>query len=230
MSLARGRFPGRLALPDLAPDILAFYRLHWRGKDLYHRPGIFPLLTGQQLFGIDQPLSLDVGCATGEFICGLAQEYPDRLFLGVEMARKPIEHAVARAANLQLHNIRFLQADMTLVAPLLVAQSMQLLSIHFPVPYTTTHKRKHLTYGPRMLEHYRRALVSGGRISIVSDSQQVADDVQQMMADAADFSTVPPAQWQISLDDHLASPYQLLWAKRKRTIWRAEYEKGDGGR
>lgn len=224
MSLSRGRFPGRLSLPDLDPATLAHYRLHWSGEALYNHPEQFPALTAKQLFGVDAPLALDVGCATGEFVCGLAAQHPERCFLGVEMSRKPIEHAVARALALGADNIRFLQADMTLVAPLLVPASLSAVYIHFPVPFTTTHKRKHYTYSPAMLAHYQRAFVPGGRLSIVTDEPRVVEDTQRMLADAADFRQVAEADWQLALDDHLKSPYQRLWEKRKRAIWRAEYE------
>ena len=225
MALSRGRFPARLTLPDLDPALLERYRLLWRGEDLYQRPDQFPPLNAQTLFERKDVLTIDIGCATGEFICGLAVEHPERLFLGVEMARKPIEHAVARAIALGLDNIRFLQADMTMAAPLLVPASLDTVCIHFPVPFTTTHKRKHLTYGPRMLSLYERALSSGGRLSIVTDDLRVAEDVQRTLTDFPSFRVVAEADWQIALHDHLKSPYQRLWEKRKRPIWRAEYER-----
>lgn len=225
MALSRGRFPARLTLPDLDPHVLERYRLHWRGEALYRQPEQFPPLTGQTLFGLDTPIEIDIGCATGEFICGLAAEHPNRYFLGVEMARKPIEHAVARAVGLGLENIRFLQADMTLAAPLLVPSSVAAVYIHFPVPFTTTHKRKHHTYGPRMLEHFQRALSARGRVSIVTDEPRVADEVTQTFTLAAGFRLVPQEEWHLALGDHLKSPYQRLWEKRKRTIWRAEFER-----
>ena len=46
-----------------------------------------------------------------------------------------------------------------------------------------------------------------------------------MLADTPDFRHVAEADWQLALDDHLKSPYQRLWEKRKRAIWRAEYER-----
>jgi len=226
MSLSRGRYPARLTLPDIPDEVLERYRLHWRGEALHTAPQQFAPLTAAQLFGGHAgPLAVDIGCATGEFVCGLAELHPERRLLGIEMSRKPIEHAVLRASGLGLENIRFLQADVTMVGPLLVPESVGTFYIHFPVPYTTTHKRKHHTYGPRMLGHYLRALVPGGRISIVTDSPDVRQDVQAMMADEPRLREIDQGGWQLSLDEHLKSPYQRLWEKRGRAIWRAEYEK-----
>ena len=223
MALSRGRFPARLTLPDLDPAVLEYYRLLWRGEDLYGSPSQFPPLTAQTLFGSDAPLQIDIGCATGEFITGLAAAHPEHLFLGVEMTRKPIEHAVAKAVALDLANIRFLQADMILAAPLLQPASVSAIYLHFPVPFTTTHKRKHHTYSPRMLDIYRRTLIPGGRLSIVTDDTRVAEEIAQSVS-ADGWQRVAEGDWNLALGDHLKSPYQRLWEKRRRTIWRAEFE------
>jgi len=204
--------------------VLEHYRLLWRGEDLYGNPGQFPPLTSKTLFDSDAPLEIDIGCATGEFITGLSGAHPERLFLGVEMTRKPIEHAVAKAVALDLANIRFLQADMILAAPLLSQATVSAIYIHFPVPFTTTHKRKHHTYSPRMLDIYRRALIPGGRLSIVTDDTRVAEEIAQTVSPQTSWRRVAEADWQLELSDHLKSPYQRLWEKRKRTIWRAEFE------
>ncbi|MBC8160937.1 MAG: methyltransferase domain-containing protein [Roseiflexaceae bacterium] len=225
MSLSRGRFPARLSLPDLDPAVLEHYRLLWRGEDLHANLAQFPALTAATLFGRAAPLEIDIGCATGEFIVGLAADHPERRFLGVEISRKPIEHAVAKAVARGLDNIRFLQADMILAAALLAPQTVGAIYIHFPVPFTTTRKRKHYTYAPRLLTIYRNALVTGGRLSFVSDDQRVAAEITQAVTREAGFAPVAEADWQLALSDHLRSPYQRLWAQRKRTIWRAEFER-----
>src|SRR5215831_9807138 len=95
------------------------------GRSLYHHPEIFPRLCSQQLFGDSAPLELEVGCGTAEFLCSLAAKEPAVNFVGVDIARRPLEKAIALASSLQLPNACFLHANFAQMYPLLEPCSLR---------------------------------------------------------------------------------------------------------
>jgi tRNA (guanine-N7-)-methyltransferase len=64
------------------------------------------------------PIHLDIGCATGEYVRALAERFPDRNFVGVDIRRPVIEDAVA--AGPPLPNLQYLRCNVNVsVADLL---------------------------------------------------------------------------------------------------------------
>jgi tRNA (guanine-N7-)-methyltransferase len=228
--MPRGRYPSRRAAPELDPLILDRYRLFWPDRDLYLTPERFPAPTAEALFGRAAPLALDLGCSTGEFLCALAAREPDVCFLGIDLARKPLEHAVANAVARGLDNIRFIQADLRLVVPRIPPESVARIYLHFPVPFQTTGRRKHRTYAPEQLDTLRRPLAPGGRLSLMSDNPEVAAEIAAFVEGGRSFRALPPEQWRLQFDDELKSPYHRRWEARERTIWRWELERASGVR
>jgi SAM-dependent methyltransferase len=70
------------------------------------------------LFGLDPPAvrtcrTLEVGCSDGANLVPMAVSLPEATFLGCDLAVRPIEAAREIVAQLELRNIRFLQADLS---------------------------------------------------------------------------------------------------------------------
>lgn len=197
----------------------------WPSRQLYERPEQFPPLTSLSLFGGEGPLVLEIGCGAGEFLCALAARDAGSFHLGVDTARKPLDHAAATAAERNLSNARFLQADMKLLAPLLAPDSLAGVFIHFPVPFSVSRLRKHQTYSPYIFDHLHRALLPRARVSLLTDDEDVYLQVSRFAARDLRFRLVPPPEWRFVFDDELKSSYHRRWELRGRVIHRAEIEK-----
>ena len=77
-------------------------------------------------------MELEIGCGSGEFLCSLARRDRQTNFVGVEVKRKSIYEAVARASSAALENVVFLRADFRLLYPLLAPGSLDAVYLHFP--------------------------------------------------------------------------------------------------
>jgi len=223
--MARGQYLTRLSARPLDPETAGRYRMWWPSRELYERPDEFPPLTAEALFGADAPLVLEIGCGAGEFLCALAARDAAAYHLGVDTARKPLDHAAASAAEAGLSNVRFLQADMKLLAPLLAPASLASVFIHFPVPFSVSRQRKHQTYSPFIFEHLHRALLPGGRVSLLTDDREVSVQVARHVRRDGRFRLVPPEGWRFTFEDALKSSYHRRWERRGRPIFRHEVER-----
>lgn len=223
--MARGQYLTRLAARPLDAETAERYRLRWPSRLLYERPEQFPPVSALSLFDAEGPLALEIGCGAGEFLCALAAREPGAFHLGVDTARKPLDHAAASAAARGLPNVRFLQADMKLLAPLLAPESLSSVFLHFPVPFSVSRRRKHQTYSPEVFGRLRRALVPRARVSLLTDDEDVYLQVARFVAGDGGFRLVPPSEWRYAFDEGLKSSYHRRWEARGRAIRRAEIEK-----
>jgi tRNA (guanine-N7-)-methyltransferase len=223
--MARGQYLTRLAARPLDPQTAERYRPWWPSRLLHERPEQFPPVSAPTFFGAEGALALEIGCGAGEFLCALAARDPGAFHLGVDTARKPLDHAAASAAARGLPNVRFLQADVKLLAPLLAPETLSSVFIHFPVPFSLSRRRKHRTYSPEVFGHLRRALLPRARVSLLTDDEGVYLEVARFAERDEGFRLVPPAEWRLVFDEELKSAYHRRWEARGRVIRRAEVEK-----
>lgn len=220
--MGRGHYPSRLKAPRLDPETVERYRMVWPNLLLHERPESFPPVTSLGLFGADGPLELDLGCGTGDFVCALAARRRDVFHLGIDSARKPLDHGVQTAAQMGLENVRFLHADAHLVARRLLPRSIANVYIHFPVPFRAARERKRRIYSPSMLSHLHRALSPGGRLSFITDDETAAREFRRAVESEGNLRYVPREEWRLEFTPELKSPYHKLWEERGHEIWRCE--------
>jgi tRNA (guanine-N7-)-methyltransferase len=92
-----------------------------------------------QLFGRNAPLHVDLGCGDGSFLCAMAQQFPNRNFLGVERLTKRVEKVRRKAEKIE--NVQVLRADtLFAVRYLLPESSVETFYLLFPDPWP---KRRH---------------------------------------------------------------------------------------
>lgn len=223
--MARGRYPARIRSAPPDPLVVAHYLITWRNVDLYAHPDRFPPIASPDLFGNDQPLALELGCATGEFLCELAARHPQINYLGVEIVRKPLYRAVQRAADRKLPNIKFLQADAKLIYPLLPSGGLHAVYLHFPLPLTTAHQRRQHVLSSRFITEMQRALAPGGRLHVLTDDAVLFRETLRLATAEPQLALLPPDRYHLTIDEGLKSHCQRLWESQGREILRCELAK-----
>lgn len=179
--MGRGRYPARLKVSPPPPELAARYLHTWNSRALYAEPEQFPPISSPGLFGNDHPLEIDIGCATGELVVGLADERPEVNFLGIDIVAKPLWRAVERAVAHDLANTQFLQADMHLAARLIPPGALQTIYLHFPAPLLANRQRRRRLIEPELLGRLAAGLISGGRISFVTDQEPLYHELLNLL-------------------------------------------------
>src|SRR5215475_11465777 len=92
-----------------------------------------------QLFGRNARLHVDLGCGDGSFLCELAQQFPEKNFLGIDRLTKRVEKVRRKAVKID--NVRVLATDtLFAVRYLLPENSVETFYLLFPDPWP---KRRH---------------------------------------------------------------------------------------
>lgn len=201
------------------------YLLRWRTQDLYAEPEEFPRLTAEGLFGTPGLLSLEIGCSTGEYLCSLAREHPERLFVGVDINLKSLEVATGNAAAQSLENILFIKAPMQWLYPLMLPGSLEAVYVHFPDPSLRPKYRKRQLLNEAFMDNMHRALVPEGTLSLVTDNAELFEGLLELVEADRRFEKTHSERYLLGFEPEVKSRYQLYWEQHGIPIKRVEIRK-----
>lgn len=122
----------------------------------------------RQFFGNDHSLVLELGCGKGEYTVGLAENYPQKNFIGVDIKGARIWTGAVAAYNKGLNNAAFLRTYVELLPSFFDVGEVDEIWITFPDPQMKKY-RKRLT-STTLLSHYCRFLNPGGVVHLKTDS------------------------------------------------------------
>ena len=121
-----------------------------------------------EVFANDNPVVLELGCGKREYAVGLAQRFPGKNFIGVDIKGARMFTGARRAIDLGLGNVAFLRTNIELIDRFFDPGEVNEIWITFPDPQMKK-VRKRLT-STRFLGLYRHILRDGGTIHLKSDS------------------------------------------------------------
>ncbi|MFD2787312.1 tRNA (guanosine(46)-N7)-methyltransferase TrmB [Hymenobacter rubripertinctus] len=124
----------------------------------------------QDFFGNDNPITLEVGCGKGEYTVGLAERYPERNFLGLDIKGDRIWKGNSRAHELGLENTGWVRTRAHDLLTHFAPGELHEIWITFPDPRPRDRDiKRRLTY-PRFLTLYQQILRPGGLIHLKTDN------------------------------------------------------------
>lgn len=124
----------------------------------------------QAYFNNENPLTLELACGKGEYALGLAQMYPQRNFLGVDLKGNRLWVGAKKALALGLQNVAFLRILIDRITEFFGKSEVEELWITFPDPQLRISRDKKRLTHPRFLRLYQQILKPGGKINLKTDS------------------------------------------------------------
>ena len=119
-------------------------------------------------FHNDGPIVLELGCGHGEYTVGLANLFPDKNFIGVDIKGARMWTGAKQSFEAGMKNVAFLRTVIELIDRFFVPGEVSEIWITFPDPQMKkATKRLTSTY---FMERYRRILKPGGKIHLKTDS------------------------------------------------------------
>ena len=85
-------------------------------------------------FKNDNPIVLELGCGKGEYTIGLANQYPDKNFVGIDIKGARFWRGAKTALENSLENVAFLRTQIELVDTLFAENEITEIWITFPDP------------------------------------------------------------------------------------------------
>ncbi len=142
-------------------------------------------LRGRWLEGFPEcsRLDLELGCGKGSFTCASALAEPEALFAAVERVPDAMVVAMERACEMDLHNVRFLDADAVRLPELFAPGEADRIYINFCDPWPKKKQFKRRLTAPGFLALYRQILKPEGEIWFKTDNRDLFDwSEEQLLA------------------------------------------------
>jgi len=171
-----------------------------------------------------RPVELEVGSGKGLFLAKAATAFPQRDFVGIEIARPYATLCAARLVRLGLSNAAMLVGDAgILVRHILADASLAATHVYFPDPWWKARHRKRRVLSADFLSHAGRAIEPGGRLYVWTDVEEYF--LESLALAAATGSYDPPRDVVEQPADHDLD-YRTHFERRTRLaggrVWRAE--------
>ncbi len=119
-------------------------------------------------FHNDNPIVMELGCGRGEYTVGLAERYPDKNFIGVDIKGARMWAGAKQAIEKGLSNVAFLRTQIEFITEFFAADEIDEVWITFCDPQMKkATKRLTSTY---FMQRYQRIVRPNGLIHLKTDS------------------------------------------------------------
>ena len=125
----------------------------------------------QDFFKNDRPIVVELGCGKGEYSVYLAQQYPEKNFVGVDIKGARFWAGAKKSLELGLSNVGFLRTQIELIDAIFEENEVDEIWITFPDPQIKFKRTKHRLTNPAFLDRYHTILKPEGRIHLKTDSE-----------------------------------------------------------
>ena len=122
-------------------------------------------------FENDLPIVLELGCGKGEYTVGLAQRYPNKNFIGIDIKGARFWRGAKTALEDGLPNAMFLRSQIELIDLLFAENEVSEIWITFPDPQIKYKRTKHRLTNQLFLDKYAQILKPGGVVHLKTDSE-----------------------------------------------------------
>lgn len=175
---------------------------------------------GLEFFKNENPIVLELGCGKGEYTVGLAQKYPDKNFIGVDIKGARMWTGARFAKELGLTNVAFLRTDIEMIHLLFGENEVAEIWITFPDPQMKkTTKRLTAT---NFIRSYLSFLKKDGVVHLKTDSNFLFTYTVEMvrMNNFKVLQKIDDLYAEKELDDVLKikTYYEQQWLERGLTI------------
>ncbi|MFI5153233.1 MAG: tRNA (guanosine(46)-N7)-methyltransferase TrmB [Chitinophagales bacterium] len=129
----------------------------------------------KDFFKNSHPITLELACGKGEYTLGLAELYPSRNFIGVDIKGNRIYVGAKKSLEETRKNAGFLRSEIDYISSYFSKGEVEEIWLTFPDPQLRNSRAKKRLTHPRFLRLYQQFLVPGGKIHLKTDSPILFD-------------------------------------------------------
>jgi tRNA (guanine-N7-)-methyltransferase len=126
-------------------------------------------------FGNKNPIVLELGCGKGEYSVGLAEMYPGKNFIGIDIKGARMWKGAKESYCKKLPNVAFIRTRIELLGSFFASGEIDEIWLTFPDPQPKRKREKKRLTGPFFLNMYRNFLKDKGIVHLKTDSRELFD-------------------------------------------------------
>ncbi len=187
-----------------------------------------------KFFKNNNPIVVELACGGGEYTVGMAEMYPDRNFIGVDIKGNRIWKGATKAIDKNLNNVGFLRTRIDFIANCFAQNEVDEIWITFPDPQKNKNRRRKRLTNKLFLTRYKEFLKPYGKVRLKSDStffyeftkEIISEKNLEILFDCDDIYTkyIPQnPNSQLAKELSLKTFYENMWLESGKTIKYIEY-------
>jgi tRNA (guanine-N7-)-methyltransferase len=138
----------------------------------------------KDFFKNDNPIVVEIGCGRGEYTVGLAQKYPNKNFIGVDVKGSRMNQGLHKARELNLENVAFIRAKAENLELLFGENEIDEIWITFPEPQLKYRRRNRRFTSEKFIERYKRYTKNDAVFHLKTDSKLMYDFTLESLTEA----------------------------------------------
>jgi len=124
-----------------------------------------------EFFKNDNPVVLELGCGKGEYSVGLAERFPEKNFIGIDIKGARFWRGAKTAVETGMNNVAFVRTQIELINHIFAENEVSEIWITFPDPQIKYKRTKHRMTNAEFLERYKKILKPSGLMHLKTDSE-----------------------------------------------------------
>ena len=124
----------------------------------------------KEYFKNSHPIVLELGCGKGEYTVGLAERFPDKNFIGIDIKGARLWRGSKTAIENNIPNAAFVRARVDHIELMFSKEEISEIWITFPDPQLQESKTKKRLTSPVFLNRYKNILGLNGMVHLKTDN------------------------------------------------------------
>ncbi len=176
----------------------------------------FERLPADAFCSTETPLEIDLGCGDGTFLLKMAEQHPNRHFLGVERLLGRVRKVCRRAAKMNLKNLQVLRLESKYTLEyLLPLESVSRLHLLCPDPWPKAKHHKNRLVQQDFLHALDRILQPHGEFLFKTDHPEYFEWVVEEMETFGKFEQL---EWSDDSFFYPKTDFQVQWEAEGKVI------------
>ena len=141
-----------------------------------------------ELFGRQAPKILEIGFGNGASLAKMAQQQPEKDFIGVEVHRPGVGQLLKEIEELQLTNLRVACTDaVELLKQRISDNALQRVQLYFPDPWHKKRHHKRRIIQPDFVDLLAAKINTGGHLHMATDWEHYAEQMLHDLSESDRF-------------------------------------------
>lgn len=153
------------------------------GKEFYQLSHSLKGKWNAQVFKNNQPIVLEIGCGRGEYSVGLAKQYPDKNFIGIDIKGARIWMGAKACVDQGLSNVHFLRTRIDFIESFFAPGEVSEIWLPFPDPQPQDGREKKRLTSLRFLNRYANICIPKADIHLKTDNPGLYEYTLQLLKD-----------------------------------------------
>jgi tRNA (guanine-N7-)-methyltransferase len=141
-------------------------------------------------FKNENPITIELACGRGEYTIGLAEIFPTRNYIGIDIKGERIWKGSSTALEKNLSNVAFLRTHIIMIENFFAQHEVDEIWITFPDPRPKKRDIKRRLTSPRYLEMYKNLIKPGGMVRFKTDNTALFDYTLEVLQSRSDVKNL----------------------------------------